>query len=412
MRFFLGDDNGQLKVAKCIYSNEEWKVDLSVIDNCIKSGREKAIQRLAVYQHDKISLAHMDGSLSLLHVSDTDEPPALLKDWKESRFKPEEKFVGLAFTNQGDIISCTNNGHLSLMQQTGVDMDNVMLKNTLIPKRLCDWKLSFDSKNFIFGGEEVEVSLWDTERAFDPSRNVRKHETLSQLPKKRKSKTLDLLEGEIWRAKNVSNDFLNLRQPVHNTALTFVPLSNNPTSSSFHILSGTRLGSVRRYDTRVARKPIADWKDVSRSGIMAIEKGNIEYEAFVSDCGSNLTALDLRTGRILHTYAGLAGTISSIASTSSPKPSLIASTSLDRYFRVHGTDRESDKKPEVLSKTWTKTIPTCVAWDGRLSPVVTVDEDEENADTIWNGIQVVGENSDLSDNEEEEESFVKKRRKL
>lgn len=99
------------------------------------------------------------------------------------------------------VMSCTNNGHLSLMRQTDDPSDNIP-QYTVIPKRLCDWQLSSDSKNFIYGGEEVEVSLWNTERAFTPGRNTRKPEASSQ-SKKRKSRT-DLLDGEIWRAKNVS----------------------------------------------------------------------------------------------------------------------------------------------------------------------------------------------------------------
>lgn len=54
MRFFLGDDNGQLKVANCASSATEWKVDVSVLDKCSKSEREKAIQKLAVYHYDRV----------------------------------------------------------------------------------------------------------------------------------------------------------------------------------------------------------------------------------------------------------------------------------------------------------------------------------------------------------------------
>lgn len=131
-------------------------------------------------------------------------------------------------------------------------------------------------------------------------------------------------------------------------------------------------------------------------------------EAFVSDCGSSLSALDLRTGRLLYTYSGwcppylgilylelivlgLAGTVSSIAST---KSSLLASTSRDRYFLLHRTHTESEK-PEVLAKGWTKTIPTCVVWDGRL-PEIAGDEDEGIVDAIWNGIAEVIEEDDES----------------
>lgn len=99
-------------------------------------------------------------------------------------------------------MSCTNNGHLSLAQWADDSIDSPVLENTVVPKRLCDWRLSSDSKHFVYGGEEVEVSLWDTTRAFDHTRNTRKSEPSSQA-KKRKATGPGLLDGEVWRAKNV-----------------------------------------------------------------------------------------------------------------------------------------------------------------------------------------------------------------
>ena len=75
----------------------------------------------------------------------------------------------------------------------------------------------------------------------------------------------------------VANDSLNLRQPVHNTSLAFLPLISDGVGPSHHIIAGTRLGSVRRYDTRVARKPVADWKDIGRiGGVKTVQRGNFE----------------------------------------------------------------------------------------------------------------------------------------
>ena len=66
----------------------------------------------------------------------------------------------------------------------------------------------------------------------------------------------------------VANDSLSLRQPVHNTCLTYI------STKSQQLLAGTQRGAVRRYDTRVARKPVAEWKQiVPNGGIGCIEKG-------------------------------------------------------------------------------------------------------------------------------------------
>jgi hypothetical protein len=78
----------------------------------------------------------------------------------------------------------------------------------------------------------------------------------------------------------VANDSLSLRQPVHNTCLTFL-------STPQQLLAGTQRGDVRRYDTRTARKPVAEWKQIAKgNGIGGVEKG------FHEKCG---TALSLST---------------------------------------------------------------------------------------------------------------------
>jgi len=70
---------------------------------------------------------------------------------------------------------------------------------TAIPGRLCEWVLSDDDLSFAYGGDEVEVSVWDAERAFDSTRNPHPPNTTGS-----KRKKTELIDGEVWRAKNVS----------------------------------------------------------------------------------------------------------------------------------------------------------------------------------------------------------------
>lgn len=79
----------------------------------------------------------------------------------------------------------------------------------------------------------------------------------------------------------VANDSLSLRQPVHNTCLTYL-------STSQQLVAGTQRGDVRRYDTRAARKPVAEWKQISKgNGIGAVGKGHNEQ------CGTSPLFLSL-----------------------------------------------------------------------------------------------------------------------
>ena len=136
--------------------------------------------------------------------------------WKESRLKPGQSFVGLAISERyvqvtpfffflqlahegthyssGGIYSCTSSGALRLTKE-----EELQHSLAVLPTRLCCWRLSSDEKSFAYGGEEVEVSLWDSERAFsDPIKPT------SGTSQKRK-RGGDLLPAEIWRAKNVSS---------------------------------------------------------------------------------------------------------------------------------------------------------------------------------------------------------------
>ena len=92
------------------------------------------------------------------------------------------------------VFSCTSNGALrlvSLDQEDGPKLSS-------LPTRLEDWRMSPDQDTFAYGGEEVELSVWDTEKAFSAS-----PQDGSAVSKKRKRN--ELLPGEIWRAKNVGN---------------------------------------------------------------------------------------------------------------------------------------------------------------------------------------------------------------
>lgn len=66
-----------------------------------------------------------------------------------------------------------------------------------LPTRLHDWRLSSNEETFAYGGEEVDLSVWNTEMAFLP-----RSETQGIVYRKRKRNDT-LMSGEVWRAKNV-----------------------------------------------------------------------------------------------------------------------------------------------------------------------------------------------------------------
>jgi hypothetical protein len=69
----------------------------------------------------------------------------------------------------------------------------------------------------------------------------------------------------------VANDNLSLRQPVNIASLAFL---SEGQGNHHHLAIGNELGSVRRYDTRASKQPVADWAGISRGGgVRRVEKG-------------------------------------------------------------------------------------------------------------------------------------------
>ncbi|KAG8217475.1 hypothetical protein J3R82DRAFT_5620 [Butyriboletus roseoflavus] len=233
-----------------------------------------------------------------------------------------------------------------------------------------DWRLGPNQETFAYGGDEVEVSIWNTERAF---KSPPDGSAASPSSKKRK-RAEALFPGEVWRAKNVANDYLGT------------------TSTSPQYLS--RIYIVIDFiestpDT--CRYPL--WRSSQVGGVKSVETGLSEHEVFVSDQGTNLFALDLRTGGVSYGYKGISGAVNSLA----VAPSCLASMSLDRFARIHSTfppaaevGMQQEEKGTVLDKVYMTTVPTVVVWDQSAAGNLQTTAEEDEGD-IWEQMKHIGE---------------------
>lgn len=166
--------------------------------------------------------------------------------------------------------TCTSSGHVRFTPFTtpGETEESAPSQVASVPTRLCDFRLSPSGSSFSYGGEEVDLSVWDVEAAFSARSTPSDSAAAGQ---KRKNKATDLLPGETWRAKNVPNDHLNLRQPIHITSLVYLREGAN---GQHNLATGTYSGSVRSYDTRAGKRPVTDWKSMTqKGGVKLMEKG-------------------------------------------------------------------------------------------------------------------------------------------
>ncbi|GJE87198.1 hypothetical protein PsYK624_032810 [Phanerochaete sordida] len=393
--FYAGDELGSVKSVR--YSrdpeNKQWKAESSVLVGDASAGRAKAIQKLAMHadeQNTLLAAFRADGSSSVLKLDAESSSASESSQWRESRLKDGQKFVGAAFTQTGTY-SSTSNGALRLTKFTE-DYTVPSHELAVLPMRLAEWRLSSNEETFAYAGDEVELSVWNTERAFSKEKPAP-----AESESKKRKRAEQLLPGEIWRAKNVSNDELNLRVPVRNTCLAY--LQPAPNASQQHILVGTQLGDVRRYDTRAARRPVSNFKCIAKvGGIGAVENGTHEHQVFVSDHGCNLFALDLRNGQVSYGYKGLAGAVTALA----PAPALLVSAAEDRFLRLHSTfappprvGAQQEHKGEVLDKLYMKVTPTVVLWDGKPDAAAEAgekregDSEDEDEEDVWDQMEDV-----------------------
>ena len=94
------------------------------------------------------------------------------------------------------LFTCTSNGSLRRAPLSG----SGKAEYATLPSRLTDWKLNESGSHFVYGGDEVDISVWDTSLAFQTPETS---EAQSASSKKRKRN--ELFPGEVWRAKNVGN---------------------------------------------------------------------------------------------------------------------------------------------------------------------------------------------------------------
>ncbi|KAJ4488010.1 hypothetical protein J3R30DRAFT_3279714 [Lentinula aciculospora] len=394
MRFFTGDELGNLKILRPKPSGSEAESEL--INARTEKPQDASLQSLSARTESDSSVTllaagYSDGTAKLYTVAENDAITSLQK-WTETRLKVGQRYVGIHCTEK-NVFSCTSNGALRMTRIEQEQLDTPTSLTASLPVRLSDWRLSENQNTFAYGGDEVDLSVWDTERAFQ---NRIEDLTSSTAAAKKRKRNDTLLPGELWRAKNVSNNNLGLRQPIRITTLCYLSSSSE---SNHHLLAGTQLGSVRRYDTRSARKPVSDWKIAKVGGVEALEQGFHQHEAFVSDSGSNLFALDLRNGRVSYSYKGLAGAVTSIA----PSPTLMVSVAQDRYCRLHSTfpapdqpGKQQEHKGEVLEKIFAKSTPIVIVWDGdRFASKATSSSKElgeridDSDDDVWDNMQDV-----------------------
>ncbi|KAK6903060.1 hypothetical protein I203_108321 [Kwoniella mangroviensis CBS 8507] len=392
-------------------------------------GRSK---RMVKVGEDRVIVADDKFQISTLDLSplaQEEASPPVVKAQESVKARKKDIWAGLVGV-QGGVISALTSGLLAYHSASSSSDETPSASTSRarsVPSPIqCLTSTSASPNTFVTAGKEVDVSIWDIERTFGSSGMEEDGPSKEWDSGKRKKNVYEV--GQIWQAKNVPQNNLSLRQPINHLSLTYLD------DSPYLLVSGTKAGTIRRYDTR-QRKPLSDWKVAREGGIGCVASG-VEHELFFSDQSNLLSSLDLRTGKPLYTYSQMACTPHHLlpiplsateleAGNTGSRRAGLGSISSDATFRLHtSTTPPSDeqkgnfggegKKGEILKMVGGVGVGEGI-WRGYGERTIVLpkvekgegegDEEEVDDEQVWEEMsEVQDQGKSLSDNEEYSDS--------
>jgi len=263
---------------------------------------------------------------------------------------------GIVATPDGMTLTCTEDGLLKQWKEN----------NCLLEKKIgssIETMVANSSSTLVAGGgEENDLKIWKVED----------------------------MEKPVFTARNVKNDFLNLRVPVWITAIRFFKDSDN------EIVTGTGNHNIRVYDTRVKRRPVVDF-EFHEHPITAMTITGRNKSVIVGNSAGYMSELDITSGREIGAFKGNAGSIRDIRC-HAVQP-FVVSCGLDRILKVYDLSTRTLEK-----KIYMKSNLNCIhVSDEELVLSVKVkeedeiekskdaDEEEKDGEEMWDNMQVISE---------------------
>jgi len=289
------------------------------------------------------------------------------------------KFTGLAVTDNA-LITCVESGLIKVWKEGSMDTVEVNAGSGISRMR----QNKSQRNRVATGGKENSLKVWDLDRPDKP----------------------------IFAAKNVKNDWLDLRVPIWDRDMAFIPDSDK-------IVTCTGHHQVRVYDPATPqRRPVLEVQFGEYPlTALALPAGN--DSVVVGNTQGDLAILDLRKGLVRGRLKGLAGGVRGLEC--HPTLPLVASCGLDRFLRVHNVH---DHK--LQHKVYLKSRLNCVLLSSSsleyggedLSGDVEEVKQEKDGedDEVWDAMETVTEKTKRRANQEPEadstEAEAKKKRKV
>ncbi|KAJ3306790.1 WD repeat-containing protein 74, partial [Blyttiomyces sp. JEL0837] len=266
--------------------------------------------------------------------------------------RKEEEFVGI-FEQDGVFTTCTSFG--TFTHHRPIDPSN--RHGTLLHYKI-DLKMEGlkrmrvfpgSADHFATGGDERDLSVWKFE-----FKDVEGGAAGEEEGEDGSQPWGGIEVTSVWKAKNVKNDFLDLRVPIHITDLAFInPEGDAPTK----IVTISKFRHYRVYDLNRDGKRPALSVEIGEHPLRCLHLMKDGKEAIVADMMGNVTHLETDTGKRLGGYRGVSGTVTQV--TDIPKLKQVAVISIDRFLRIF----ESYGQRRLIKKVYLKQRLTCMAVD-------------------------------------------------
>lgn len=184
----------------------------------------------------------------------------------------------------------------------------------------------------------------------------------------------------IFKAKSLGHDMLNLPIPTSVRGITFFP------TDPFLGACCSKQGHVLLYDERAQRRPVTKFLQANAS-YSTIACAYRERQCLVGTTRGYLQLIDMKTGKCLKTFTTFTGSITCIVC--DPVEPYITTASLDKFLRVHNIETKELIHKMYMKQNLTKLLVKSLVKEEPIKENETI-VDQEYED-IFDNMQTIEE---------------------
>ncbi|KAK3522078.1 hypothetical protein QTP70_024344, partial [Hemibagrus guttatus] len=311
---------------------------------------------VSVHIHTQVLIGSVNGRVKTFSTE-----KGIFTESRECADLTHGRFTGIAVTDRS-LITCVESGLLKVWPEAGNETVEIN-----VGSGVCRMRQNPSERHHVAtGGKENPLKVWDLQRPDTP----------------------------IFTAKNVANDWLDLRVPVWVRDMAFLTQSNK-------IITCTGHHQVRVYDPLCRRRPVLE-AEFGEVPLTALSVPPGENSVVVGNTHGQLANLDLRKGLVRGCMKGTAGSVRGLQC--HPSLPLVASCGLDRFLRIHNLQ---DRR--LIHKVYLKSRLNCVLLSSRDLQQCVSEEEEQlqetktEEDEVWDVMETVTEKSSKRAAQDEDE---------